>query len=214
MAPADSIPQLYAGILRYEFSTAAPSLAASAEGTVLELGPGMGNYIPIFDQTKVNHIYGVEINGSFIPELEAKVEECKLSDKYTIIHSGIEDTDVLEKHGIKAGSIDTVVSLQVFCSAAQPEAVAKELYRLLKPGGKLIFWEHSRSRDPATRVAQNIWNFPWRFFMGGCNMNRDILQIIKSAGLWEGIESLEEDKNLPPWAMMPRIWGTLVKPSN
>lgn len=210
-----------------ENSTVVPELVASAEGIVLELGPGLGNQIPSFNQGKIHHIYGVEINGSFIPDLLAKAAECGLEGKYTAIHCGVEDTDVLEKHGIKPGSIDTIVSMQVFCSAPQPEAVAKEMYRLLKPGGKLIFWEHRRSDDPVTRIVQcefqvnnqslntdaevppDFWNFPWSF-LAGCNLNRDLAPIIKSAGAWENIDSVDEKSQ--PWEMLPRVWGVLVKP--
>ncbi|KAI1769874.1 S-adenosyl-L-methionine-dependent methyltransferase [Hypoxylon cercidicola] len=193
---------------RFERTTVVPELVASAEGIILELGPGLGNQIPLFDQTKIGHIYGVEINGSFIPDLQAKAGECGLREKYTAIHAGVGDTDVLEKHGIKPGSIDTILSIQVFCSVAQPEAVAREMYRLLKPGGKLIFWEHRRSHDWVTRIVQNFWNISWSYLVG-CNLNRDITRIIKSAGAWEDIEAMKIDEN--PSGMLPRVYGVLVK---
>ncbi|KAI2627716.1 S-adenosyl-L-methionine-dependent methyltransferase [Hypoxylon sp. NC1633] len=199
-------------ILRYECSTVVPSLVASAEGTILELGPGAGNHIPMFDQEKVRHIYGIETNDSFMLDLQALITLRQLEEKYTVIHAAVEDTDVLEKHGIVSGSIDTIVSMQVFCSARKPDAVAKELYRLLKPGGKLIFWEHHRSHDLVTWIVQNIWNVPWSFFLGGCNLNRDIDRIIRSAGTWENADEIEDTEQEKPWSMMPRVWGTLVKP--
>ncbi|KAI1413508.1 S-adenosyl-L-methionine-dependent methyltransferase [Hypoxylon sp. FL1857] len=194
-----------------EDTTVVPDLVASAEGIILEPGPGSGNQVPLFDQAKVEHIFGVEINEFLIPDLRAAVAEYGLGAKYTIIRSGIEDTEVLESHGIRPISFDTIVSIQVLCSVAEPEAVMKELYRLLKPGGKLIFWEHTRSRDLATRIAQNFWTIPSKFFVGGCSMNRDILQIIKSAGVWDGIESINLDEE-EPWDILPMVWGTLVKP--
>ncbi|KAI0165242.1 S-adenosyl-L-methionine-dependent methyltransferase [Hypoxylon sp. FL1284] len=198
-------------ILPYERSTEIPGLIASADGTVLELGPGLGNQIPLFDQTKVSHMYGIEINGAFVPDLQAKVAECGLDERYTIIHSSAGDTDVLEKHGIKPGTVDTIVSIQVFCSADQPEAVAREMYQLLKPGGKFIFWEHHVSHDYVTRIFQNIWNFPWSYFIGGCKLNRDTMQAITSAGKWENIDSIEGSEKDQPWSLTPRIWGVLVK---
>ncbi|XXH01359.1 hypothetical protein Hte_007717 [Hypoxylon texense] len=193
--------------IRMESSTVVPELVASADGIVLELGPGLGNQIPSFDKTKIDHIYGVEINGSFVPDLQAKAVACGLEGKYTVINCGVEDTDVLEKHGIKAGSIDSIVSMQVFCSAPQPEAVAKEMYRLLKPGGKFIFWEHRRSDDFVTRTVQYLWNFPWSF-LARCNLNRDLAPIIRAAGPWKNIESMDEKSQ--PWEMLPRVWATMI----
>ncbi|KAI2635776.1 S-adenosyl-L-methionine-dependent methyltransferase [Hypomontagnella submonticulosa] len=203
---------LNAHFVRMESGSAVPHLVASAEGVVLELGPGLGNQIPSFDQTKIRHIYGVELNEFLIPDLHAKVTECGLDGKYTVIHSGVEDTDTLEAHGILPGSIDTILSIQTFCSFSQPEAVAKELYKLLKPGGKLIFWEHSLSHDFVTRRVDDLWNIPWNFLVGGCNRNRDTLRIIKSAGPWENLDAIEENRGEPHWRMMPRFWGVLVKP--
>ncbi|KAI0835883.1 S-adenosyl-L-methionine-dependent methyltransferase [Hypoxylon sp. FL0890] len=202
-------------------TTVIPDLVASAEGTILEPGPGLGNQIPRFNKAKVKHIYGVEINevfahgmefnGTFYRTLQTVVDRCGLGEKYTIIHSGVERSDVLEEHGIMPGSIDTIVSIQVLCSVAQPETVMKNFYRLLKPGGKLIFWEHTRSYDWATRIVQNLWTIPWKFFLGGCRLNRDIIQIIMSAGVWEGADSIQRLEE-EPWDIMPTVWGTLVKP--
>ncbi|KAI0114200.1 S-adenosyl-L-methionine-dependent methyltransferase [Hypoxylon sp. NC0597] len=194
-----------------ENGTSISDLVASAEGTILEPGPGFGINLPLYNQAKVKHIYGVEINEFLIPDLQAKVAEFGLREKYTIIRSGVEDTDVLEKHGIQPGSIDAILCIQVLCSVARPQAIARELYRLLKPGGKLIFWEHTQSNDYATRIAQNLWSIPWRVFVGGCDMNRDVLRIIMSAGVWEGVGSIERDEEAP-WDLMPIILGTLIKP--
>jgi SAM-dependent methyltransferase len=140
---------------RYEDTTAVPELAASASGIILELGPGLGSQLGRFDPTKVEHIYGVESNNFFIPDLKAKVTQSGLDGKYTLLPFGVQETDMLAKHGITPGSIDTIVSFQVLCSVPQPDEVAKELYGLLKPGGNLIFWEHHGSHDWLTRIVQS-----------------------------------------------------------
>jgi len=85
----------------------------------------------------------------------AKIDEAGLRGKYTLLSCGAEDTDVLETHGITDGSVDTIVSIQVLCSVDKPGDVAKGLYKLLKPGGKLIFWEHHHSHDPLTKLIQS-----------------------------------------------------------
>lgn len=135
--------------------TVIPKLLSHASGIILELGPAIGNQLPRFDNSSVEHIYGIETNTFFIPDLEAKIDESGLRGKYTCIACGAEDTDVLERHGVTDGSLDTIVSIQVLCSVAQPEAVTKALYKLLKPGGRLIFWEHHHSHDPVTKVIQS-----------------------------------------------------------
>lgn len=84
---------------------------------------------------------------TFAPDCEQKIEEHGLQDVYELVASGVQESDVLEKHGITERSLDTVLRIQVLCSVPVPKARAKELYRLLKPGGKLIFWEHHRNSD-------------------------------------------------------------------
>lgn len=57
-----------------------------------------------------------------------------------------------------------------------------------------------------------LWNPFWRFGVGDCNMTRDVVPILRQAGQWDNLESVQEDEQ--PWSMMPRVWGELVKKEN
>jgi 2-polyprenyl-3-methyl-5-hydroxy-6-metoxy-1,4-benzoquinol methylase len=87
------------------------------------------------------------------------VDKHQLRDKYELIACGIEDSDVLRKEGITEESLDTVLCIQVLCAVKDPRNVMKEVWKLLKPGGKFIFWEHGWSRDRLTTVAQGMFIF-------------------------------------------------------
>jgi SAM-dependent methyltransferase len=127
---------------------------------VLELGPATGNQLPRFDFSKVKHVYGIEPNVLFEQDLRAKSEELGISDKYTPIMCPIENCEVLKKYGLEDESVDCVVSMQVLCSVRDLETVGKDLYRLLKPGGEIILWEHQKSRDRVTRILQSKYFYP------------------------------------------------------
>jgi hypothetical protein len=58
--------------------------------------------------------------------------------------------------------------------------------------------------------APDIWNIIWPYAIGGCYLNRDISGILKDAGEWDNAETIESDEQ--PSAMLPRVWGVLVKP--
>lgn len=73
-----------------------------------------------------------------------------------MIVCGVEDSDVLREEGITEGSLDAVLCIQVLCAVKDPKSVMKEVWKLLKPGGKFIFWEHGCSRDRLTTVAQGM----------------------------------------------------------
>ncbi|ETS78825.1 hypothetical protein PFICI_08678 [Pestalotiopsis fici W106-1] len=197
--------------VQYEDTTAVPALVSDAAGVVLDVGPGNGNQLSRLDKDKIKHVYGIEKNPHFIPDLELQIQKMGLARKYSVIACGIEDTDVLEKNGIAEGSIDTVLCIQVLCSVSDPQRVARGLYKLLKPGGTLIFWEHHVNHDFGMRVAQWFWNPAWKYVVGGCNVNRDTLAILKQAGAWENFDSIQGDEE--PNSFLPRIWGGLVKSS-
>ena len=86
-------------------------------------------------------------------------EQSGLGDLYVPINAALEDTELLESWGIGAGKIDTVVCMQVLCSVSDPVRAAEEIYRLLWPGGQLLFWEHQASRDIVKRIGQRECNF-------------------------------------------------------
>jgi hypothetical protein len=52
----------------------------------------------------------------------------------------------------------------------------------MKPGGRLIFIEHVRPAQGAFRHIVNAANPAWHAFSGECNINRDTLGAIKTAG--------------------------------
>ncbi|KAH8690525.1 S-adenosyl-L-methionine-dependent methyltransferase, partial [Talaromyces proteolyticus] len=194
-------------------TTSVPSLVASAHGVVLEVGPGVGTQIDRFDKSKIDHIYGVELNPAFVSPLLAEVETAHLQGKYTVISGAVEDERLLAEYGLKAGSVDSVVCIGTLCSVSNPEQTMRWIYKLLKPGGVFIFWEHRRSHDVLTRLVQGFWNPLWRFIMGGCDLSRPIGDIIRNAGDWDLQNSeIEVQKSLASeWSIMPRVEGRLIK---
>ena len=144
------------GIAAAELETDVPKLDAKAYGTVLEVGPGSGNQLPRYDTSKIDRIYGVEPNANLYDALRSNIKKHGWSDAYTIVPCGLEDLDKLKEYGIKPESIDTVVSVQVLCSVPRPAALVKDLYRLLKPGGQMVVYEHVKSEDYITHFVQRM----------------------------------------------------------
>ena len=126
-----------------------PQLVNSAYGTVLELGPATGNQVSSFDMSKVEKIHGIEPLESMHEPLRKKVEASGWAGKYEQLVCNVEDANMLA-----GGSIDCAVSVQVLCSVQNPKWAVKKVYDVLKPGRKLVFWEHCRSNDRLTRLIQ------------------------------------------------------------
>ena len=55
--------------------------------------------------------------------------------------------------------MDTVLSIQVLCAVGDVKSVMKEVWKLLKPGGNFVFWEHVKSKDTTMAIAQGTYLF-------------------------------------------------------
>ncbi len=62
-------------------------------------------------------------------------------------------------------------------------------------------------------LCLELWNPIWRYFMGGCEMNRSLGDVIRNAGPWESPDTeIWAQKGLPEeWSIMPRVEGRLIK---
>ncbi len=77
-------------------------------------------------------------------------------------------------------SFDTVATASTFCSVPDPGQGLLELYRVLKPGGRLLMLEHVRSRNRLIAFEQDTMNLAMRFF--GSDVNRDTVGPVRDAG--------------------------------
>ncbi|TVY62304.1 Methyltransferase-like protein 7B [Lachnellula suecica] len=207
-AVANLLTTIAPGFIAYEDTTIVPSLARTCHGKILELGPGPGNNIHRYDASLVDFIYAIDPNDNYGAAIAATAKRFDLQDKYKFIACGVEDSDVLRKEGVEERSMDTVLSLQVLCAVRDVKSVMREVYKLLKPGGSFVFWEHEKSRDTLTAVTQSCLNPAWSGFVG-CNMNRNIMADILAAGEWQNPGEIEVGDD--PHSVLPRIWGVLKK---
>jgi ubiquinone/menaquinone biosynthesis C-methylase UbiE len=79
-------------------------------------------------------------------------------------------------------SFDTVLLTFALCTIPDPAAAIKEARRVLRPSGKLVFCEHGEAPDANVAKWQNRVNPIWKVLFGGCNLNRNIVDIIDSNG--------------------------------
>jgi ubiquinone/menaquinone biosynthesis C-methylase UbiE len=77
-------------------------------------------------------------------------------------------------------SFDFVVSTLVLCTVADPAAALRELRRVLRPGGRLVFIEHVRADSPRLARRQDRFARPWRAFAAGCRCNQPTLDMLDS----------------------------------
>jgi ubiquinone/menaquinone biosynthesis C-methylase UbiE len=167
------LPHLIALVMRQErLLPYRRDLIARATGRVLEIGVGSGPNLPLYER----HVRVLGLEPS--PRLLAMARTARTRSGPPI--------DLLEGSAealpLDAGSIDTVVSTWTLCSIPDAAAALREMRRVLKPSGQLLFVEHGRSSDEHVRRWQDRLTPVWKRVAGGCHLNRPIAQLIEQSG--------------------------------
>jgi len=145
-----------------------------ASGEVLEIGIGSGLNLPFYSP-QVRRVHGVD------PSAELQ----RLARKRAAGHSA--DVDFVlqsadEPLPFGDASIDTVVMTWTLCSIPDPPKALREMRRVLKSTGRLIFIEHGRSPDRRVATWQDRLTPAWKRIGGGCHLNRKVDDLIAAAG--------------------------------
>jgi ubiquinone/menaquinone biosynthesis C-methylase UbiE len=177
------------------------SLLAGASGDVLEIGGGTGANLGYYGAA-VKSLTVTEPEPPMLKRLQRKAHE--QNSQATVLRAPAEDLP------FEDATFDTVVSTLVLCGVDDQPRAVRELRRVLRPGGRLIFIEHVRSDDPRTAKRQDRMN-PLNRFLVCCDCNRPTLDTIRSTGFdVTGLERTELPK-APPF-VRPLIIGTATAP--
>jgi ubiquinone/menaquinone biosynthesis C-methylase UbiE len=177
-------------------------LLAEAGGSVLEIGGGTGANLPHYDG-KVESLVVTEPEPAMLRRLQQKVREQAPLAK--VLQAPAEDLP------FEDGSFDTVVSTLVLCGVDDQARSLREIRRVLRPGGQLLFLEHVRSDDPGLARFQDRMNWLNRIVVG-CDCNRRTLAAIEATGF---TVSRLEQTTIPkaPKFVRPSIIGAAVTDS-
>ena len=172
-----------------------------AEGLVLEVGIGSGLNIPFYDSSKVDKILGLDPSEE-LNRMALKVAADK-GIPVEFILGGAEAIPLPDNH------VDSVLVTYTMCTIPQVAAANKEILRVLKPQGQMIFCEHGLAPDANVSKWQNRIDPYWGKIAGGCHLNRNIPALITEAGF--KIESMEQMylSSTPRFAGY-NYWGTAV----
>ena len=169
-----------------------------AEGDVLEIGFGSGLNLPFYDPQKVRKIWGLEPSEGMRRKARSRVDESNLDVEFIDLPG--------EEIPLEANSVDTVLVTYALCTIPDARAALEGMRRVLKPGGQLLYCEHGVAPDENVRRWQSRLNPTWSKFTGGCNMNRDILDLIRKSGF----EITNDERMYIPGARMLsyNFWGS------
>jgi ubiquinone/menaquinone biosynthesis C-methylase UbiE len=177
-------------------------LLAGATGHVIEIGGGTGLNLPHYG-SDVESLTVTEPMVPMVRRLERRIQEHGYAAK--VLRAPAEDLPFDDD------TFDTAVSTLVLCGVDDQPRALRELRRVLRPGGRLLFFEHVRSDDPARARMQDRMNWLNRLVVC-CDCNRATLGSIEQAGF--AVTQVEHTA-LPkaPKFASPAITGTATAPS-
>lgn len=146
-----------------------------AKGDVLEIGIGSGLNLPHYDTSMVTSVTGVDPDDHIWTRSQAR----RSAASFPVHRIGLSGEDI----PLETDSADTVVVTYTLCTIPDPVAALKEMRRILKPGGEVLFTEHGRAPSQKVSKWQNRIDPIWSKLAGGCHSGRDIPNLFKQAGL-------------------------------
>jgi SAM-dependent methyltransferase len=146
--------------------------AGLANGKILEIGGGTGANLEFYPPGA--DLTFVEPNPHMTRRLKRNAAK---QGKLITVVPGFGESLPFED-----ASFDTVVTTLVLCMVSDVEKVVSEVRRVLKPGGRFLFYEHVVSAHKGIRTWQGLLNPIWKFATTGCNLNRDLSGEIERAG--------------------------------
>ena len=148
-------------------------LSKITEEEILEIGFGTGINVKFYPGN-VRKIIGIDSSEGMIKQFKKKA----INDRIEV--------ELLNQSGeslpFPDNSISSVVSTYTMCSIKDISKALKEIYRVLKPGGKYYFLEHGLADNPKTQKWQHRLNPIQNIWSDGCNLNRNIKSMFIEAG--------------------------------
>ncbi len=156
-------------------------LISQAQGKILEIGAGSGANFRHYDPAKVSKLYALEPNPGMIRLAERQRRKTKLDVEFLDLPG--------ERIPLDDNAVDSVVSTFTLCTILGIVDAIQEIARILKPGGKLIFFELGLSPDTSVQRWQKRLEPVFHWMFQGLYLTRDIPALITEGGFQ--IEQME-----------------------
>lgn len=145
-----------------------------ARGDVLEVGIGSGLNLPFYS-SQVRRVYGVD------PSIELqRIARTRMTGTPLAVEFFAQSAEAPVP--LSDASVDTAVLTWTLCSIAYPSTALRQIKRVLKTNGRLIFLEHGQAPDAGVAAWQDRLTPVWKRVGGGCHLNRKIDELIEAAG--------------------------------
>jgi SAM-dependent methyltransferase len=161
------------------FTEPRAATVATTHGTVLEIGFGSGLNLRHYPEA-VERLLAVEPSARAIELARPRIERAAFAVEVV----GLDG----QRLPVDDASVDCVVSTFTLCTIPDVHAALHEVHRVLKPGGTFHVLEHGLADDLDVRRWQHRMNPVQQRVAGGCNLDRDIPDLLQSTGFrWDDL---------------------------
>ena len=144
-------------------------LLAAAQGDVLETGFGTGLNLSYYPGG-VHKLTAVDPNPGMHRLAQKRIKQRGIEGDQHILGG--------ERLPFEDGRFDCAVSTFTLCSIEDVAQALREVYRVLKSGGKFLFLEHGLSPEPKVQKWQRRLNWLQVRLANGCHLDRDVKALV------------------------------------
>ena len=155
------------------FTQQRQKIVPEARGNVLEIGVGTGHNLSFYDSSRVISLTAIDPH--IATWQQCSIDTALLPYEFEFLVASAESLPFAD------ATFDTIVSTYTLCTIPDVRRALSEIHRVLKPSGRLLFSEHGKAPERHIQWVQNVVNPVWKCFSGGCNLNRDIEQLVSDS---------------------------------
>lgn len=149
---------------------------AGLSGDVVEFGFGSGRNLPHYPDA-VRSVAAVEPSDTAWDQAGRRIDEFR--GRGGSVRRVSLDAARLD---LPDASADAIVSTWTLCSIPDLRSALGEARRVLRPGGRFRYVEHSLAPDASVAQWQRRLQPAWGRLAGGCHLDRDIPALLMDAG--------------------------------
>jgi ubiquinone/menaquinone biosynthesis C-methylase UbiE len=144
----------------------------AATGRVLEIGVGTGLNFGLYGD--IDELIGIEPDPHMLERARRRTEQ--VGRPVSLHQVGAEQMP------FEDDSFDTIVLTFTLCTIPDVPASLAEMRRVLRRDGRLLFVEHTRSKQTGLARVQDALTPIWKVFGGGCHLNRPAPDLMRAQG--------------------------------
>jgi SAM-dependent methyltransferase len=146
-------------------------LLVGACGDIVEIGFGTGLNLPYYT-AGVHTLTAVDPNPGMHRLAQTRIKQTKIEVDQRVV-SG-------EQLPFEDNRFDCAVSTFTLCSIENVDQALSEAYRVVKQGGKFLFFEHGLSPEPTIQKWQRRLDWLNVRLANGCHLDRNVKALIAS----------------------------------